>query len=140
MTDSVTPDKQPAFFFSPNKNKVRKYDVAGFFSTPLGAALAVAPISWLDLQDSETLLGEGPLLLNTAMYYAGIRTILINYSDPNWGGVEPFLLSIMKNAAERQSPSQALAGYARDLPSGLDPAFSGKPPSWTGWILMGDPN
>jgi hypothetical protein len=140
MTDSVTPDKQPAFFFSPNKSKVRKFDAAGFFSTPFGAALAVAPISWLDLQDNETLLGEGPLLLNTAMYYAGIRTILINYSDPNWGGEEPFLLSILKNAAEKQSPGQALAGYARDLPSGLDPAFSGKPPSWTGWILMGDPN
>jgi hypothetical protein len=140
MTDAVTPDKQPAFFFSPNTKKVRKFDVAGFFAIPFGAALSVAPVSWLDLQDKEALLGEGPLLLNTAMYYAGIRTVLINYSDPNWGGEEPFLLSILKNAAEKQPPAQALAAYVRDLPSGLDPAFSGKPPSWTGWILMGDPN
>ncbi|HMK36088.1 MAG TPA: hypothetical protein VK463_13530 [Desulfomonilaceae bacterium] len=140
VTDVVTPDRQPTFFFSPNKSKVRKFDVSGFFATPFGSSLAVTPISWLDVQDKDAALGEGPLLVSTAMHYAGIRMALINYSDPNWGGEEPFLVSILKHAAERRPPGQVLGGYVRELPAGLDPAFSGKPPSWTGWILMGDPN
>jgi hypothetical protein len=139
MTDAVSPDRQPTFFFAPNKSKLRKFDAARFFSIPFATGFTVLPISWLNVEDKDAPLGEGPLLFSAALFYAGTRLTLINYSDPNWGGEEPFLFSLLKKTSEKQSPGQALGGYARELPSGLDPAFSGKPPSWTGWIFMGDP-
>jgi hypothetical protein len=74
------------------------------------------------------------------MSYAGVRASLLNYSDPNWGPDDPFVLGVLKKVAEKAPPVESLAGLARDIPAGLDASFSGKPPSWTGWILMGDPS
>jgi hypothetical protein len=140
MTDTVTTDRQPTFFFAPGPTGNRRFDCRKLFETPLGTRLAVFPISWLDIQDVESPAGEGPLLLNVAMCYAGIRSCLINYSDPNWGADDPYLLTVLKGVASKGSPSESLSAYSCEMPAGLDASFSGKPPSWTGWIVMGDPN
>ncbi|MGO9568243.1 MAG: CHAT domain-containing protein [Desulfomonilaceae bacterium] len=139
MTDTVGPDHQPSFFFAPDKRGRRKFKARGLFVAPVPTSLMLMPISWFDAQDLNTSLGEGPLLLSTAMSYAGVRMGLLNYSDPNWGPDDPFVLGLLKKVAEKTLPGEALAGLARDIPAGLDASFSGKPPSWTGWILMGDP-
>jgi len=101
--------------------------------------LTLLPISWFEIKDPENLNGEGPLLLNLALLYSGSKLTLINYSDPNWGAEQPFLSTILKKMAAKESPSQALADVPRELPAGMDSSFSGKPPSWSGWILLGDP-
>ncbi len=98
------------------------------------------PISWLDMPELESPEAEGPLLLNVAMAYMGVRVSLINYADPNWGADDPFLLKVLKDVAGKASPSEAVSTYPCEMPMGLDASFSGKPPSWTGWILMGDPS
>lgn len=139
MTDTVGREHQPAFFFAPDKRGRRKFEARGLFVAPIPTSLMLMPISWFDMQDSDAPLGEGPLLLSTAMSYAGVRMSLVNYSDPNWGPDDPFVLGVLKKVAEKTMPGEALAGLARDIPAGLDASFSGKPPSWTGWILMGDP-
>ena len=64
---------------------------------------------------------------------------LLNYSDPNWGPNDPFVLEMLKKVAGKTLTGESLAGLAGDIPAGLDASFSGKPPSWTGWILIGDP-
>jgi hypothetical protein len=139
MTDTVGPDHQPSFFFAPDQRGRRKFKASRLFMAPVPTKLMLMPISWFDIQDLETALGEGPLLLNTAMSYAGIQVGLVNYSDPNWGQNDPFVLGVLKKVAEKASAGEVLAGLAREIPAGLDASFSGKPPSWTGWILMGDP-
>jgi len=139
VTDTVEADHQPSFFFSPDKQGRRNFYAKALFSTPIGSQLLVMPVSWFDVQDKETPTGEGPLLLNTAMLYAGVRAGMVNYSDPNWGSEEPFLLAVLKKLAEQTPVAQALREYAKEMPSGLDSSFSGRPPAWAGWILMGDP-
>jgi hypothetical protein len=49
------------------------------------------------------------------------------------------MMTALEKAAENGPLSQVLTAYARELPAGLESSFSGTPPSWTGWILMGDP-
>ena len=139
MTDTVGTDHQPSFFFAPDKRGRRKFKARGLFMAPVPVSLMMLPISWLDVQDLDTSLGEGPLLLSTAMSYAGVRMGMLNYSDPNWGPDDPFVLGVLKKVAEKTLPGEALASLAREIPAGLDASFSGKPPSWTGWILVGDP-
>jgi hypothetical protein len=139
MTDTVGPDHQPSFFFAPDKRGRRKFKARGLFMAPVPTSLMMLPISWLDVQDWDAPLGEGPILLSTAMSYAGIRMGMLNYSDPNWGPDDPFVLGVLKKVAEKALPGEALARLAREIPAGLDASFSGKPPSWTGWILVGDP-
>jgi hypothetical protein len=139
MTDLVRTDRQPCFFFSPDKQGRRRFEAGRLFSHPLETKLMILPISWFDVVDREDPLGEGPILLTTALFYSGVRMGLINYSDPNWGTDDPFLISVLKRISDKLPIRKALAGFTRDLPSGLDSSFSGKPPSWTGWILLGDP-
>ncbi len=139
VTDSVQPDRQPCFFFSPDKRGRRRFEASRLFAHPRESRLLVLPISWFDVADRENPLGEGPILLATAMFYSGVNLGMINYSDPNWGSEEPFLLSVLKKISEKISLKEALTEYKRELPAGLDPSFQGKPPSWTGWILLGDP-
>jgi len=139
MIDAVSTEKQPCFFFSPDKAGKRRLDVRHLFAYPIGSKVVIMPISWLDVQDRDTPAGEGPLLLTTALFYSGVRLGMVNYSDPTWGSNQPFLLNFLKKAAQKVPPSEALAGYAAEIPAGLESSFSGKPPSWAGWILMGDP-
>jgi len=139
VTDSVQPDRQPCFFFSPDKRGRRRFEAGRLFAHPLESGLLVLPISWFDMADRENPLGEGPILLTTAMFYSGVNMGMINYSDPNWGSEEPFLLSVLKKISEKIPMKKALSDYKRELPAGLDSSFQGKPPSWTGWILLGDP-
>jgi hypothetical protein len=139
MTDSVRADRQPCFFFSPDKQGRRRFEASRLFADPLVSRLAIIPLAWLDIPDRSSPTGDGPLLLLTAMFYAGIRTGLINYIDPNWGAEDPFMMTALEKAAENGPLSQVLTAYARELPAGLESSFSGTPPSWTGWILMGDP-
>jgi hypothetical protein len=139
MTDTVAGDRQPCFFFSPDKQGRRTLYANALFATPIASELLIIPVSWFDVQDKETPAGEGPLLLNTAMLYAGVRAVMINYSAANWGSEEPFLLAILKKLSEQTPVDKALGEYVKDMPSGLDSSFSGRPPAWAGWILMGDP-
>jgi len=139
MTDTVEAERQPCLFFSPDKQGQRTFYANALFSTPIGSRLLILPVSWFDVQDKEAPVGEGPLLLATAMHYAGIRAGMVNYSDANWGSEEPFLLTTLKKLSEQAPVDQALAEYAKDMPAGLDSSFSGRPPTWAGWILMGDP-
>ncbi|MBI4964860.1 MAG: CHAT domain-containing protein [Desulfomonile tiedjei] len=139
MTDSVEADRQPCFFFSPDKQGRRTLCANALFSTPIRSKLLIMPVSWFDVQDKDTPVGEGPLLLGTAMIYAGVRAGMVNYSDANWGSEEPFLLAVMKKLSEQVPVDKALAEYAKDMPAGLDSSFSGRPPAWAGWILTGDP-
>jgi hypothetical protein len=140
MTDEVKTDSQPTFFFAPDATGNRRFDCRKLFEMSLGTRILVLPISWLDIPDAESPAAEGPLLLNIATSYAGVRMSLINYADPNWGADEPFLLTVLKDVAGKTSPSEAVSAYPCEMPAGLDSSFSGKPPSWTGWILMGDPS
>lgn len=139
VTDTVEADRQPCFFFSPDKKGQRTFYASALFSTPIASGLLVMPVSWFEVQDKETPIGEGPLLLSTAMLYAGIRAGMVNYSDANWGAEEPFLLTILKKLSQQAPVDQALREYTKDMPAALDSSFSGKPPAWAGWILMGDP-
>jgi hypothetical protein len=139
VPDAVQPDRQPCFFFSPDKRGRRQLDAARLFADPIRSRFAIMPIAWLDAQEREAVIGEGPLLLHTALIYSGIQMGLINYSDPNWGAQDPFLIETFKKAAEHATLAEALMSYSRELPAGLDASFSGKPPTWTGWIFMGDP-
>ena len=60
MTDTVGPDHQPSFFFAPDKRGRRKFKARGLFMAPVPTSLMMLPISWLDVQDLDTSLGEGP--------------------------------------------------------------------------------
>lgn len=139
VTDSVRRERRPCFFFSPDKKGRRRLSGNRLFAVPLRSRLMVLPIAWFDVRDRESAAGEGPLLLHTAMLYSGARMGMINYSDPNWGSDEPFLLAVLKKAAASVPLAKAFADYPRELPAGLDASFSGRPPAWTGWIFMGDP-
>ncbi len=139
MSDRVETSHQPCFFFAPDKRGRRRFQAQRLFDAPLATNLMVLPISWLDLQDSEAPLGEGPLLLAIGMAYAGVRMGLLNYSEPNWGPNDPFVLEMLKKAAGKTLTGKSPAGLAGDIPAGLDASFSGKPPNWAGWILIGDP-
>lgn len=139
VTDGVGPNRQPAFFFSPDKRGNRKLEAHRIFARPMRCRLMVLPIAWFDVRDREIPVGDGPLLVNSALWYSEVGMGLVNYSNPNWGSDDPFLMDIMKKAAAKAPLDKALAEEPRDLPTGLDSSFSGQPPAWTGWILMGDP-
>jgi len=139
MTDAITRERQPTLFFSPDKQGQRSLPVSALFSTPLASRMLILPVSWVDIQEKEGSVGEGPLLLATAMFYTGVKVGMISYSDPNWGSDAPFLEAILKMIAQGVAPGKALTEYARELPSALDTSFTGKPPAWAGWIVMGDP-
>jgi len=139
MTDNVGGQRQPCFFFSPDKKGRRVFEARSLFGSALAVRLAIVPIAWFDIPDRESPVGEGPLLQSTAMFYSGVPSWLVNYSDPNWGSDEPFLPAVLKKLAQGLPPGPAVSSYPRELPSGLDSSFSGKPPTWAGWILVGDP-
>ncbi len=139
VKDTISGETQPKFFFSPDKTGERRFLVKDLFSVPMSNGLTLLPISWFEVKDPENSSGEGPLLLNLALLYSGSKLTLINYSDPNWGADQPFLSTVLKKMAAKESPSQAVADVPRELPAGMDSSFSGKPPSWSGWILLGDP-
>jgi hypothetical protein len=140
VPDAVEPGRHPILFFSADSRARRVWDSVGLFATPIESRLAVLPICWFEVPDSESVSGDGPLLLSLAMFYSGTSLFLLNYSDPDWGSDEPFLLDVFKKISERTPPGKALAEYQRVIPSGLDASFSGKPPNWVGWILIGDPS
>lgn len=106
---------------------------------PMYSGMTVLPIAWFEIRDPDNSNGDGPLLTCLALLYSGSRISLINYSDPNWGSEQPFLTTVLKKVAAKETPIQALADAPRELPSGMDSSFNGKPPSWSGWILLGDP-
>jgi hypothetical protein len=139
VPDIVQGDFQPSFFFSPDKHGQRKVACKKFFSVSVNTNLLVSPVAWFEIQDREAPIGEGPLLLSLGFFYSGVKMGLINYSDPNWGVDEPFLMSALKKISEKTKPGQAIASFSRELPQGLDSSFTGRPPSWAGWILFGDP-
>lgn len=139
MIDSVGPDRQPSFFFSPNPRGQRRFNAARFFGQKMRSRLAVLPIAWFDVKDTEAPEGEGPLLLSTALLYGGTPATLVNYSNPDWGTEAPFLNAILSRLAAGDSPGKALGSYQRRMPAGLDSSFSGRPPAWSGWILLGAP-
>jgi hypothetical protein len=140
VNDKLSVDRQPTFFFSPNKNGHRVFDARTLFSMPLTCQLLILPVAWFEIKDADSISGEGPLLLSSGIFYSGSRMYLLNYSDPDWGADEHFLLTTLKKISEKVSPGQALAGYPRDISSALSASFAGKPPNWVGWILSGDPN
>ncbi len=139
VPDVVQGDFQPSFYFSPDKQGRRKIACRKFFSVSVNTSLMVNPVAWFEIQDRDAPLGEGPLLLNLAFFYSGVKMGLINYSDPNWGADEPFLMNALKKISEKTQPGRAIASFARELPQSLDSSFTGRPPSWAGWILYGDP-
>ncbi len=139
VPDVVQGDFQPSFFFSPDKQGQRKVACRKFFSVSVNTNLLVNPVAWFEIQDREAPLGEGPLLLNLAFFYSGVKMGLTNYSDPNWGADEPYLMNALKKISEKTKPGQAIASFSRELPQSLDSSFTGRPPSWAGWILHGDP-
>ena len=139
MIDRVSTDRQPSFFLSPNRRGQRRFYAARLFGQKMRSRLAVLPIAWFDVADTDSPEGEGPLLLSTALLYGGTPATLINYSNPDWGTEAPFLTSVLSKAAAGDSPGKALASYQRRMPTGLDSSFSGRPPAWSGWILLGAP-
>jgi hypothetical protein len=62
----------------------------------------------------------------------------MNYSNPNWGEHEPFLTDVLKAISKGTDTRTALASYPRKIPIDLEASFSGAPPAWAGWILLGD--
>lgn len=139
VTDAVEGNREPTFFFSPDRKGDRLFRVRRFFEVPLRSRLTILPTAWFDIRAKSTPVGEGPLLLTIAMTYAGSHLCLLNYSNPGWGNDDPFLLDVLKNIAGGMAPEQALKAYQRTMPAGLDSSFSGKPPAWAGWLVVGDP-
>jgi hypothetical protein len=139
VTDAVKKERQPCLFFSPDGKGTRLFNIGRFFEVPLRSRLTILPTAWFDIRAGPSPLGEGPLLLATAMIYAGSHLCLMNYSNPGWGNDDPFLLEVLKKIGGGTAPERALTGYRRVMPAGLDSSFSGKPPAWAGWILIGDP-
>ncbi len=139
MTDRVSADRQPSLFFSPDRRGQRRFYAARFFGHKMRSRLAVFPIAWFDVVDPEAPDGEGPLLMATALLYGGTAATLVNYSNPDWGTEAPFLNSVLSRMAAGESPGKALGAYQREMPAGLDSSFSGRPPAWSGWILLGAP-
>ena len=140
VNDKLDAETPPTFFFSPDKNGRRVFDARMMFSTPFPCQLMVLPVAWFEVKNAESVRGEGPLLLSSAAFYSGSRMYMVNYSDPDWGTDEQFLMSALKKMSEKARPGKALAEYTRDISGALSVSFAGKPPSWVGWILMGDPN
>jgi hypothetical protein len=138
--DKVSAERQPMCFFSPDKRGQRTLPIQQLFAHPMASRLMVFPVAWFNVLERDNPTGEGPLLLNLALFYAGVKLSLCNYSDPNWGSDEPFLIHFLKKVAGRASIGETLAQFPREMPVGLDSSFTGKPPSWTGWILSGDVN
>jgi len=136
--DKVSAERQPVCFFSPDKRGQRTLPIQQLFSHSMASRLMVFPVAWFNFLDRDNPTGEGPLLLNLALFYSGVKLIFCNYSDPNWGSDEPFLINFLKKSAEHASVADTLAHFPREMPAGLDSSFTGKPPSWTGWILSGD--
>jgi hypothetical protein len=140
VNDQLDAESPTTFFFSPDKNGHRAFDARMLFSIPFVCQLLVLPVAWFEVKDAESISGEGPLLLSSAVFYSGSRMYMVNYSDPDWGADEHFLMSTLKRVSEKVPPGKALAEYTRDISSALSASFAGKPPSWVGWIMMGDPN
>jgi hypothetical protein len=140
MKDAIDYERQPTLFFSPDKAGKRKLEARNLFRAPLGTRMTALPIAWSDAGEKESITGEGPLFLAMGMYYSGFKAFMINYAAPNWGEEQdPYLFSVLKKCSEKSTLKQALTGYNREIPGGLDPSFTGKPPSWAGWIIYGDP-
>ncbi|MGC8907208.1 MAG: CHAT domain-containing protein [Desulfomonilaceae bacterium] len=138
--DKVSAERQPMCFFSPDKRGQRTLPVQQLFAHSMPSRLMVFPVAWFNVPERDTPSGEGPLLLNLALFYAGVKLSFCNYSDPNWGSDEPFLIHFLKKVAGHAPIGETLAQFPREMPAGLDSSFTGKPPSWTGWILAGDVN
>jgi len=138
VTDTVRPDHQPTAFFSPDKNSRRRFPVKEYFDAPIAAKLMLVPTCWFDVPDKESPVGEGPLLMALAMLYGGTPLTMVNYSNPDWGSDDHYIETVAKKISKGEPASRALAEYARALPSGMDSSFSGRPPAWSGWIVMGD--
>lgn len=139
MIDAVAADRQPSFIFSPDRRGQRRFTASRLFAHKMRSKLIVMPIAWVDAADQDAPAGEGPLLLTTALLYGGTPATLLNYSNPDWGTDAPFLNAILSRLAAGDSPGSALATYQRRMPAGLDSSFSGRPPAWCGWILLGAP-
>ncbi len=139
VTDEVLGAMQPCFFFSPPKRGPRRLLVSELFQTRLDSGLTILPGAWVEFKDKETPSAEGPLLLSVALFYSGTRFAMVNYAQVDWGEPAPFLMTVLKKAAERASITEALAEYPKTMPAGVDSSFSGRPPDWAGWVFMGDP-
>ncbi len=140
MTDLVTPDRQPALYFSQDKKGARKADIKELAGVTLKTPVLIFPTAWMEMRDVESIAGEGPLLLQCVLIYSGTQSVLINYAEPNWGGEETFLSGILKRIMDKTGVLAAISGSPKEIPAVIDPALSGRPPSWVGWILMGDPS
>lgn len=138
LWDKVSDERQPVCFFSPDERGRRTLPIQRMFSISMSSRLIVFPVAWFNILERDTPSGEGPLLLNLALFYSGVKLIFCNYSDPNWGGDEPFLVHFFKKFAGHASVVHTLAKFPREIPTGLDSSFTGRPPSWTGWIVSGD--
>lgn len=139
VTDTVSGEKQPCFFFSPQKRDGRKMPASELFGISLRSDIIMLPVAWFGDSPRGDRVGRGPLLLATAVYYMGTPLQMITYSNPGWGGDEPYLLELLTRIGKGMSPGRAVSETPRDMPSGLNTSFSGRPPSWAGWILIGDP-
>jgi hypothetical protein len=139
MKDAIDYERQPTLFFSPDKAGKRKLEARNLFRAPLGTRMTALPVAWFDAGEKESITGEGPLFLAIGMYYSGFKAFMINYAAPNWGEEQDsYLFSVLKKCSGKSTLKQALTGYNREIPGGLDPSFTGKPPSWAGWIVYGD--
>ncbi len=139
MTDRIEEDREPSLFFSPDKRGRRRFTLRNWCRYPVATNLAAFPVAWFDAGEHSEPRGEGPILFAMSTFYGLTPLSLINYSNPDWGADEPFLVSVCTSMAAGTAPGTALAAYPKKMPAGLDSSFSGKPPSWSGWILVGDP-
>jgi hypothetical protein len=139
MVDIITENRRPTLFFSPDKQGKRRLDLASLFSMSIDATMVVFPTAWPDAADKSAVSGEGPLLMMTALFHAGVPFGMINFAKPDWGDDDACLLGILERISKGEKPGEAWAGFPRSLPANIDSAFVGTPPSWAGWILFGDP-
>lgn len=106
VKDTISGETQPKFFFSPDKTGERRFLVKDLFSVPMSNGLTLLPISWFEVKDPENSSGEGPLLLNLALLYSGSKLTLINYSDPNWGQINPSFQRCLKRWRQKNPPAR----------------------------------
>lgn len=138
--DRVTEKSQPTLIFSFDKNNKRRLMARDMFAKRHSTRMMAIPNAWIEFHNERTEpLGQGPLLLSLAIAYSGASSYMINFSNPQWGEDQPYLMELIKTIANGANPRTAIRTTRQKLPVDNVYSFTGKPPAWAGWILVGCP-
>ncbi len=138
--DKVSHHRQPTFIFSFDKKKKRRLMARDLFAKRHLTMMLAIPNAWVEMEDERSApLGQGPLLMSLGAAYSGAESYMINYSNPEWGEDEPYLMELIEKIASGNDPWSAIKGIKLKLAGDGAYSFTGRPPAWAGWIIVGCP-